>query len=179
MTTCFNFIRRTASATRCGSSSSSANGFAVRDRAKSAGARATFARDHHRRGALAPAFPAIRTLRAFADGVQAQIGDERLGRKENRIRGQTHFDPGRLVAPGARAGSIFAQDIAGRLVSGIGKANCAPREMLPHVQDERKLVSPRRAAATTTLFARPALDKASTRRRIPNRRQPAIRARCE
>src|SRR5436189_374056 len=29
MTTCFNFIRRTASATRCGSSSSRANGFAV------------------------------------------------------------------------------------------------------------------------------------------------------
>src|SRR5437660_11453041 len=29
MTTCFNFIRRTASATRCGSSASSANGFAV------------------------------------------------------------------------------------------------------------------------------------------------------
>src|SRR5256886_6669916 len=29
MTTCFNFIRRTASATRCGSSRSSANGFAV------------------------------------------------------------------------------------------------------------------------------------------------------
>src|SRR5947208_17167580 len=29
MTTCFNFIRRTASATRCGSSSSSANGLAV------------------------------------------------------------------------------------------------------------------------------------------------------
>src|SRR5439155_26472190 len=29
MTTCFTFMRRTASATRCGSSSSNANGFAV------------------------------------------------------------------------------------------------------------------------------------------------------
>ena len=42
-----------------------------RDRAKSAGARAAFARDHHRRGALAPAFPAVRALRALANGVQA------------------------------------------------------------------------------------------------------------
>ncbi len=67
------------------------------DRAKAAGPGAAFARDHHRRGALAPAFPAIRALRAFADGVQPQIGDERLGRKEDRIRGQPHFDPGRLL----------------------------------------------------------------------------------
>ena len=79
-------------------------------RAKTAGARATIARDHHRRGALAPAFPAIRALRAFANGVQSQIGDERFGGKENGIRGQTHLDPGRLFA-WCKAGSIFAQDI--------------------------------------------------------------------
>src|SRR5207237_3801181 len=40
------------------------------DRAKPAGAGATFARDHHRRGALAPAFPAVWTLGAFTYGVQ-------------------------------------------------------------------------------------------------------------
>ena len=71
--------------------------FGGRDRAKSAGARAAIARDHHGRGPLAPAFPAVRALRAFANGVQPQIGDERLGRKENRIRGQPHLDPGRLL----------------------------------------------------------------------------------
>ena len=53
--------------------------------AKSAGARATIAGDHHRGGALAPAFPPVRALRAFANGVQTRIGDERPGGKENRI----------------------------------------------------------------------------------------------
>ncbi len=66
-------------------------------RAKSAGARATIAGNHHRRRALAPAFPAVRTLRAFANGVQTQIGNERFGRKENRVRRQPHFDPWRLM----------------------------------------------------------------------------------
>ena len=59
--------------------------FRGRDRAKAAGAGAAFARDHHSRGALAPAFPAVRALRALADGVQAQVGDERLGGKEDGI----------------------------------------------------------------------------------------------
>jgi hypothetical protein len=66
-------------------------------RAKPAGAGATFARDHHCRRSLAPAFPAVRALRALAHRVQPQIGDERLGRKENRVRRQPHFDPGRLL----------------------------------------------------------------------------------
>ena len=66
-------------------------------RAKSAGAGAAFARDHHGRGALAPAFPAIWALRAFANGMQTQIGNERLGRKEDGVRGQPDFDPGRLL----------------------------------------------------------------------------------
>ena len=70
--------------------------FRGRHRAKTAGARAPISCDHHRRRALAPALPAIRTVRAFANGVQSQIGDERFGRKENRIGGQTHLDPWRL-----------------------------------------------------------------------------------
>jgi len=53
--------------------------------------------DHESSGALAPAFPAIRALRAFADRVQSQIGNQCFGRKENRIRRQPHFDPGRLL----------------------------------------------------------------------------------
>jgi len=71
--------------------------FRRRHRAKSAGTCAAIARDHHRRRALAPAFPTVRALRAFANGVQAEIGNERLGGKEHRIRGQTHLDPRRLV----------------------------------------------------------------------------------
>src|SRR4029077_2581167 len=65
--------------------------------AKSARPRATIASDHESSGALAPAFPTIRTLRAFANRVQLQIGNERFSRKENRIRRQPHFDPGRLL----------------------------------------------------------------------------------
>ncbi len=71
--------------------------FGGADRAKPTGAGAALACNHHRRGALAPAFPAVRALRALADGVQAQIRDERFRRKENRVRGQPHFDPGRFL----------------------------------------------------------------------------------
>src|ERR1044071_4043759 len=72
-------------------------GLGSTDRAKTARPCATFAGDHHCRGALAPAFPAIWALRALADGMQAQIGDERLGRKEDRIGRQAYFDPRRLL----------------------------------------------------------------------------------
>src|SRR6266481_1637832 len=68
-----------------------------RYRAKSACPRATIASDHESSGTLAPAFPTIRALRALANRVQPQIGNERFGRKENRIRRQPHFDPGRLL----------------------------------------------------------------------------------
>src|SRR4051794_23087638 len=66
-------------------------------RAKSASARATIASDHESSGALAPAFPSIRTLRALANRVQPQIGNQRFSRKENRIRRQPYFDPGRFL----------------------------------------------------------------------------------
>ena len=36
-------------------------------------------------------------MRAFANRVQPQIGNQRFGRKENRIRRQPHFDPRRLL----------------------------------------------------------------------------------
>ena len=66
-------------------------------RAKSTGARATISRNHKRSRALTPTFPAVRALRAFTNRVQPQIGNERLGRKENRVRRQTDFDPGGLM----------------------------------------------------------------------------------
>ena len=67
------------------------------DRAKSTGSGAAFTRDHHGGRALAPAFPAIRALGAFANGMEAQIRNERLSRKEDRIRRQPDFDPGRFL----------------------------------------------------------------------------------
>ena len=71
--------------------------FRRRDCAKSAGAGAAIACNHHCRRALAPAFPSIRALRALANRVQSQIGNQRFGGKENRIRWQPHFDPGRFL----------------------------------------------------------------------------------
>ena len=46
---------------------------------------------------MAPAFPTIRALRALANRVQPQIGNQRLRRKENGIRRQPYLDPGRLL----------------------------------------------------------------------------------
>jgi len=42
-------------------------------------ARATVARDHESGRALTPAFPSVRALRALANGVQSQIGNQRFG----------------------------------------------------------------------------------------------------
>ena len=71
--------------------------FRCRHSAKAACACAPIARDHKSGRPLAPAFPTIRALRALADRMQPQIRDQRFGRKENRIRRQSHFDPGRLL----------------------------------------------------------------------------------
>lgn len=67
------------------------------DCAEPTGASAAFAGDHHGCSALAPAFPAVGALRALANGVEAQVGNESLGGEENRIGRQAHFDPGRLL----------------------------------------------------------------------------------
>jgi hypothetical protein len=71
--------------------------FRRRHCAKSAGSRATIPGDHESSGALAPAFPTIWALRALANRVQLQIGNQRFGRKENRIRRQPYLDPRRLL----------------------------------------------------------------------------------
>ena len=72
-------------------------GFGRCHRTKPTGACAAIPRYHHRGRTLAPAFPAIRTLRAFANRMQAQIGNKRFRRKENRVRRQPHLDPGRFL----------------------------------------------------------------------------------
>src|SRR3954462_2942153 len=66
--------------------------------AESAGPGAAIPRDHHGGCSLAPAFPAIGALRTLANRMQAQIGDERLGRKKDRIRRQTDLNPGWFLA---------------------------------------------------------------------------------
>ena len=63
------------------------------DRTESAGTRAPVSRDHHGRGATAPALPTIRALGALADRVEPEIGDHRLGREEDGIGRQADFDP--------------------------------------------------------------------------------------
>src|ERR1043166_4513789 len=64
---------------------------------KSARARATVPGNHESSCALAPAFPSVRALCALANGVQSQIGNQRFGGKENRIRWQPYLNPRRLV----------------------------------------------------------------------------------
>ena len=62
-------------------------------RAKTAGSGATVSSNHESGRAAAPALPAVRALRAFADCVEAQIGDQALGRKKDGVRGQPNLDP--------------------------------------------------------------------------------------
>jgi hypothetical protein len=63
------------------------------DGAKSTSPRATITCDHKSSSSPAPALPAIRALRAFANRVEAKIRNQTLGGKEDRIRGQAHLDP--------------------------------------------------------------------------------------
>ena len=65
-------------------------------RAEAAGTCAAVSGDHEGGRALAPAFPAVRTLGLFADGVQLQIGDETLRAPEFRVTRQSYADPVRL-----------------------------------------------------------------------------------
>jgi hypothetical protein len=63
------------------------------DGAKAASTGAAVPRDHKSGCATAPAFPAIWALSAFADGVEAQVGNQILRGEKNRIRRQSNFDP--------------------------------------------------------------------------------------
>ena len=63
------------------------------DGAESAGPGASIPGDHQGGGAAAPALPPVRALGALADGVEAQIGDHRLGGEEDGVRRQADLDP--------------------------------------------------------------------------------------
>src|SRR5215475_3014254 len=110
MTTCFKFIRRTASATRCGSSSSSANGFAV-----------VTAQNPHARVQRSPAImkvavPWLQHSQRFGHCALSQTVCNRKSEISALVEKKTGFDGSRTLIQGGlcawcRAGSIFAHDM--------------------------------------------------------------------
>src|SRR5215475_4352604 len=110
MTTCFKFIRRTASATRCGSSPSSANGFAV-----------VTAQNPHARVQWSPAImkvavPWLQHSQRFGHCALSQTVCKRKSEMSALVEKKTGFDGSRTLIQGGfcdwcRAGSIFAHDI--------------------------------------------------------------------
>src|SRR6059036_522753 len=107
---CFSFIRRTASATRCGSSSSSTKGFAV-----------VTAQNPHARVQRSPAIikvavPWLQHSQRFGHCALSQTVCSRKSEISALVEKKTGFDGNRtLIQDGlcawCSAGSIFAQDI--------------------------------------------------------------------
>src|SRR5437762_4533301 len=114
ITTCFNFTRRTASATRCGSSSSSANGFAV-----------VTAQNPHARVQRSPAIiivavPWLQHSQRFGHCALSQTVCSRKSELSALVEKKMGFDGNRTLIQGGfcarwSAGSIFAQDIVSTL----------------------------------------------------------------
>src|SRR5207249_7073902 len=114
ITTCFSFIRRTASATRCGSSCSSANGFAV-----------VTAQNPHARVQRSPAImkvavPWLQHSHRFGHCALSQTVCNRKSEISAFVEKKTGFDGNRTLIHGGfcakcNAGSIFAQDIEQKL----------------------------------------------------------------
>src|SRR6476660_2381172 len=111
ITTCFKFIRRTASATRFGSSSSNANGFAV-----------VTAQNPHARVQRSPAImkvavPWLQHSQRFGHCALSQTVCNRKSEISALVEKKTGFDGNRTLIQGGfcvwcRAGSILAQDIS-------------------------------------------------------------------
>src|SRR5438093_7640349 len=124
MTTCFNFIRRTASATRCGSSSSKANGFAV------VTAQNPQARVQRSPAIIIVAVPWLQHSQRFGHCALSQTVCNRRSEISALVEKKTGFDGKRtLIQDGLCAwckdGSIVAQDMLGKLTqrSRIEKLN--------------------------------------------------------
>src|SRR5215510_5530674 len=110
MTTCFSFIRPIASATRCGSSSSSAKGFAV-----------VTAQNPHARVQRSPAIikvavPWLQHSHRFGHCALSQTVCNRKSEMSALVEKKTGLDGNRtLIQAGlccwCKTGSIFAQDI--------------------------------------------------------------------
>src|ERR1043166_3740409 len=110
MTTCFNFILRTASATRCGSSSSSANGFAV------ATAQNPQARVHRSPAIIIVAVPWLQHSQRFGHCALSQTVCKPKSEISALVEKKIGFDGNRTLIQGGfcawcNVGSIFAQDI--------------------------------------------------------------------
>src|SRR6266702_6688343 len=116
MTTCFNFIRRTASATRCGSSLSRAKGFAV-----------VTAQNPHARVQRSPAImkvavPWLQHSQRFGHCALSQTMCNRKSEISALVEKKTGFDGSRTLIQGGfcawcNAGSIFAQDISRKVTT--------------------------------------------------------------
>src|SRR5689334_8809602 len=110
MTTCFNFIRRTASATRFGSSSSSANGFAV------VTAQNPQARVQRSPAIMKVAVPWLQHSQRFGHCALSQTVCSRKSEINALVEKKTGFDGSRtLIQDGfcawCNVGSILAHDI--------------------------------------------------------------------
>src|SRR5216110_2259836 len=111
MTTCFNFIRRTASATSAGSSSSSANGFAV------VTAQNPQARVQRSPAIIIVAVPWLQHSQRFGHCALSQTVCSRKSEISALVEKKTGFEGNRTLIHGGffawcNAGSIFAHDIS-------------------------------------------------------------------
>src|SRR5438034_3749021 len=114
MTTCFNPIRRTASATRCGSSSSKANGFAV------VTAQNPQARVQRSPAIIIVAVPWLQHSQRFGHCALSQTVCSRRSEMRALVEKKTGFDGSRTLIQGGywtwwSEGSIFAQDIVDQI----------------------------------------------------------------
>src|SRR6266480_1029996 len=110
MTTCFNFIRRTASATRCGSSFSRTSGLAV------VTAQNPQARVHRSPAIMKVAVPWLQHSQRFGHCALSQTVCNRKSEMSAFVEKKTGLDGSRTLIHGGFCGwcnaeSIFAQDI--------------------------------------------------------------------
>src|SRR5437016_2111294 len=114
MTTCFNFIRRTASVTRCGSSSSKSRGFAV------VTAQNPHARVHRSPAIMKVAVPWLQHSQRFGHCALSQTLCRRKSEMSAFVEKKTGFDGSRTLIQGGfcarcNVGSIFTHDISKKL----------------------------------------------------------------
>src|SRR5438874_6128563 len=117
MTTCFNLIRRTASATRCGSSSSSANGLAV------VTAQNPQARVQRSPAIIIVAVPWLQHSQRFGHCALPQTVCSRRSEMSALVEKKTGFEGKRTLIQGGfcawcNAGSIFTQLIRANVKAG-------------------------------------------------------------
>src|SRR5437763_15796181 len=166
MTTCFNFIRRTASATRGGSSFSRANGFAV-----------VTAQNPHALVQRSPAImkvavPWLQHSQRFGHCALSQTVCKRKSEMRALVEKKTGLDGSRTLIHGGfwvrcNAGSIFAQDMAKKVTTlqKLQKLNVLQREPPRYAVG----APGKRTAFPRALYAQKARRRASMHRPIQAR----------